>query len=127
MGRKKLYFGRDPAILPEGMPDPDLVPDPFNLPIPLSDYDQMMQHAIRLKERYLEERRRSHRSATSKYQKLNTKAYSLVLNLDTDRSLIELLDQAKNRTQLFKAALLFWREHEDPRIRENYLKLTFEP
>lgn len=127
MGRRKLYFGKDPWRLPDGMPSQDQVPDPDNLPIPLSDYDPMMQYAIRLKDQYLEGKRRSHRVATSKYQKLNTKAYSLVLNLDTDRHLIELLDQAKNRTQLFKAALLFWREHEDPRIRESYLRLPFEP
>lgn len=139
MGKHYRYFGltRSQVIEygfdPDDLPDPETVPFRDHSPIPVSDYSPEMQWAITLKEKYYqdkkikeEEKIKSHREASRKYQKLNTKSYSLVLNNATDKDLIGLLDQAVNKQRLIKESLRHWMRSDIKFLQRDLLKKPIE-
>lgn len=52
-----------------------------------------------------DEKRISHSASVRKYARLNTKYVGLQLNIDTDRDILQVLDQCNNKQGFIKKAI----------------------
>lgn len=52
-----------------------------------------------------EEKKISHSASARKYARLNTKYVGLQLNIDTDRDILQVLDQCRNKQGFIKKAI----------------------